>query len=435
MRRLDYLNSTAGQITLQRARQLNTLHCMLEGHEPRSKNSISSGEKIAFQAEVLKYMTGMKRRYFRAPVSIEFDFFPTKPNPPAAHTLPKNYLDLLSHPNKGVVTNRKRIVFEDDRQVQYLAVRYHIGHGQTRPSIWMRTAPYRDLVADLAMLESIRNGSIAGDGNRRSFGRQASSWNELCDENGSRQDDYSAIESLRTLERDKHTWVARFGEQTYKIMHTMKMREAQNQLLRALSMTPDKLICLLSPLFAGRNAQCFEDLHATTRQLMISPPFAIDLAHHNLKEAGDSTRYREMVRKMIRGFGERFNYFLPLRVPVGISILYQPPASGGIDLDNLARKIVPFVNEELKPPSNHLFDIDASKIGSGEHRRWFEQKRAVIKGMPKYSIVGYQVIQLPRLTTDGKHGFVRLILETGELFESLWSRTTRMIDKWTESLR
>jgi len=45
--------------------------------------------------------------------------------------------------------------------------------------------------------------------------------------------------------------------------------------------------------------------------------------------------------------------------------------------------------------------------------------------MPKHSITHYQVIQLPRLSGDSEHGFVRLILESGEGFETLWRKLIR----------
>lgn len=164
----------------------------------------------------------------------------------------------------------------------------------------------------------------------------------------------------------------------------------------------------------------------------MSAPLTIDLRHSNLKP-GESSVYKHFVKDTIEQFRQKHTRLFPLKTQVGITILFQPPASGSIDLDNLARRIVPFVNEELEPPSYNLRHVDISKISDASRLAWYLAKQDALKRFPKHSITHYEVIQLPRLTTDGDDGFVRLILEPGNFFESHWSRIEGLIDSWKDS--
>lgn len=215
MKRRDYLNTFEGQVRLRRKRQMNRLQFVFNGQEPKSKNAISEEEKEAFQNTILTKMKEQQRRYFKASVALQFDFFPHKNNPPALHTMPKNYLDLLAKPVAGVTSTRKRLVFEDDRQVRYLAVKYHIQSNATEPSIWLKAAPFRDFVSDIALLKKIKDNELrsCSDG---FFNRKSSlSWDELI---GDDEDTHNneAIDLLREHERNKQSWVSHYGQDVYE---------------------------------------------------------------------------------------------------------------------------------------------------------------------------------------------------------------------------
>jgi hypothetical protein len=95
---------------------------------------------------------------------------------------------------------------------------------------------------------------------------------------------------------------------------------------------------------------------------------------------------------------------------------------------------VPFVNEELKPPSNLIMTFNAEQLPDPELRKWYQERQMAMKRMPKHSITHYQVIQLPRLSGDSEHGFVRLILESGEGFETLWRKIDTLADRWEKKV-
>lgn len=431
VKRSDYLKTVEGQVSLRRKRQMNRLHFMLDGQEPRSKNAISEAEKAAFQSAILTKMTERKRRHFKAPVALEFDFFPTENDPPALHTMPKNYLDLLEGPVAGVVPKRKRLVFENDRQVSYLAAKYHIRLDESRPSIWLKAAPYRDFVADIALLDKIQDNELEPASNGLLYQKSSVSWDDLTEDDDVMHND-DAVDQLREHERNKQFWVARFGEDVYEAWREMHIRDVQNHLLKTLALTPSKLIYLLSPLFSDLPPE-FDSIHDITRSNLISEPLTIDLKHSNLKQ-GESSLYKAFVKKTIASFREKHSRLFPLIAKVGITILFQPPASSSIDLDNLARRIVPFVNEELKPHSSLLMTVNTDRCGDPKLMDWYQEKQSALKRMPKHSITHYQVVHLPRLTDDSEHGFVRLLLEPGEHVETLWSKVENLADKWQEKV-
>jgi hypothetical protein len=429
VKRGDYLKTVEGQVSLRRKRQLNRLLFMIDGQEPRSKNAISKAEKVAFQDAILAKMTAQKRRHFKAPIAIEFDFFPTENDPPALHSIPKNYLDLLEGPVTVVARNRKRLLFENDRQVSYLAAKYHIPLDEAQPSIWLKAAPYRDFIADIALLNKIQHNELESVSGRLLYEKSSLSWDKLVEDDDTIHNN-DAVDQLRDHENNKQFWVSRFGEDVYEAWREMYLRDVQNHILKTLSLTPSMLILLLSPLFSDVPPE-FDSIYEIMRGNLISEPFAINLKHSNLKQ-GESSVYKAFVKKTMASFRKKNSRLFPLIAPVGITILFQPPAFGSIDLDNLARRIVPFVNEELKPPSDRLMNVDISRCRDPKLRQWFEEKRKVLKRMPKHSITHYQIFQLPRLTNDSENGFVRLLLELGEHAETLWSRIETLADKWQE---
>ena len=419
--------------------------------EPRSKNSISKEEAEAFQRAVLETLTTFKRRYFRSDVAVEFDFFPTANSPPAIHSLPKNYLDLLESPMESLGSTRKRLVLNDDRQVRYLAVKYHVlprpsdsdedddedslvSGGGRGPGIRLKVAPFANLLEDVALLRRLEKGELTGRGSRY-WTNAEDAWEEVRQEQErDRRREGDAVERLCDIERERESWVNQFGEQTYKAWHQMALVDAQKHLLRAFSVSSRSFVQLLSPHCMNMSAQ-LAALHAMSRDMIISPPLALGLHHSDLEE-GESKKFKQLVREVIKDFAGRFPHLIPLVTQVGLTILYQPPSNGlGIDLDNLARRIVPFFKDIMRPPSNHLFTVDLERIPRSDIAVSLAKARASLKGMPKHSVTHYQVVQLPRLEGDSEHGFVRLCLEPGDSPVTLWAKIEGYVDAWEEKLR
>jgi len=104
---------------------------------------------------------------------------------------------------------------------------------------------------------------------------------------------------------------------------------------------------------------------------------------------------------------KRFPILSPLKVPLGVIALYVPPKTQSIDLDNLARYIIPFVNETIQPPVGFVNNTN--------------------------SITRYQFIELPRFDGDSDTGYVRLIFDS-PFSRSVWDKVDKVIDKWGNSV-
>jgi len=428
----NYLNTIDCQISMWRRRQKKTFLLEPINMEPKSKKAISGGEKYAFQEAILKALKRWNKRYFKAPVALEIDLFPTANDPPAIHTIPKNYLDLLQIPIRSLNTRRKRLLLEDDRQIRYLAVKYHISGKSGLPSIRLKVAPYTNLLEDASLLDKALSGDIpdnsAGLSRRHSHSEE---WAKRFkdEEEGASSD---AIRELRDMEKDKTLWVSKFSEDVYEAVREMHLLDAQKELLGALSLSLRQFLSLISP--SSNDPTEIQGIYAAMRDTMLNPPLAIDLKHSDLKE-GESAAFKEAVKQALDDFKRRANLLMPLKVKVGVTILYQAPHVGGIDLDNLARRIIPFVHEQLQPPSDNIFTVDVTKIRDAKLKRWFTERRERLRRMPKYSVTHYQIVQLPRLKGDKKHGFVRLMFGPGDRTSSLWSQLEDAVRSWMDHVR
>lgn len=72
-----------------------------------------------FRQEVKKQLKEKNRRPFKSDLILEIDYFTTQNNPPALHTLSKNYLDLLHKPMPHI-DSFSGLLFKDDSQVKIL---------------------------------------------------------------------------------------------------------------------------------------------------------------------------------------------------------------------------------------------------------------------------------------------------------------------------
>ena len=121
----DYILTQEGQKNLLFRRRLKRLYFQIK-HDPKSKNHIDEEEKKCFQQQIVQTLQDFKRRAYRSPVIMKIDFFCNRNNPPAIHTLAKNYLDLLSIPIPDSYTKRKRLLYKDDRLIKILIINYQL---------------------------------------------------------------------------------------------------------------------------------------------------------------------------------------------------------------------------------------------------------------------------------------------------------------------
>ncbi len=436
MRRLEYFNTQKGQIYLRRQRQMSRLYFLHIDQEPKSKNSISTSETIYFQNEILKVLNQRTRRAYRSPVIVEIDFYSNQDNPPSIYTLAKNYLDLLEDPIPQSKITRKKLLYKDDRLIKILIVNYHLGMPSLRSGISIRIDALSNFRSDLELVDRIKKNDFEKDNdNFRSSSRGFSHFNmnEFDDD----EDDYfdNPITQLRQLERNRTSNIKVFGRETYEIQRDYLIKEVQKRYLKISELKIDQLLMLFSAFLNKREyyrfSNLFVDLNKRNRHLIIPPPFTIDLTHAP-SQKGEKSIFKSGVKKTLNSFKNKYPILFPLRNQISVTVLHVPPRNQSIDLDNLARYIIPFVNSVIMPPSTFLNTIDITRMKDCDIKKRFLQDMKKIPKIPKYSITNYQFIELPRFDGDPNEGYVLLIFEDGFVHGSLWRKIDDIIEKWED---
>jgi hypothetical protein len=167
------------------------------------------------------------------------------------------------------------------------------------------------------------------------------------------------------------------------------------------------------------------------RKLILSSPANIYLKSIPLKP-GDTAAYKLAIQAILDEFRTKYPILFPLRVQLSVTLFYCPPAVGGIDLDNLARIVIPVINEAFMPPSTFLRSI--SMDNNNPYLTLIAEDLQRLKKLPKASVSNYQIIELPRRSADPKEGFVRLLLEDGYNYDSIWRRIDQYIAEWMKTV-
>ncbi|WFA88046.1 hypothetical protein [Paenibacillus amylolyticus] len=408
MRRLDYLLKTSrGNLDRYMARYARRLSFLIN-QEPYSKNSMSLAEQLRFQQEISDYLEKSKRRAFKGPVILKMDFFPSKGNPPSIHQLAKNYLDLLWRPVQGMVNPRLLLI--DDRQISILIVNYHVQTENPTPRIEIKIAPMRDFVDDIRLVEKIRSKiSFPEDEHYLSYDEREVFSSELKDPIKELEKSRESLIVTRSLKGD-------IDVSLFDKLYEMSMRDYQSAFFLMEKFKSTDLIGLyldqdyLTDEFLGH---IFEQYRKMIITYSLQPLRTAGLPIRS----GETRQFKDTIRDMIQQFRDKYPVLIPLLINLNLTILYVPPKVQEIDLDNLARYIVPLINEALKPPSGI----------------WFSGYQHPI-GFPKHTIIQYQIIKIPRSNNDPENGSVKLVFGEYSPYKDCWSDFDDVIDRWSDAI-
>lgn len=447
MRRLEFFETRRGQEALLWRRQLRQQRFIVEV-EPKTKRGMTQAEKLVFQQKVIEQQIQLHRRAFRSEIVLNLIFHPSsKKHPaPSLHQVAKNFIDLLGVPCSGLCTRRKRILFQDDRNIKLLGVTYWLGLPTDTPKVYITAAPLTDFLDDVALARRILNNDFS-DANGDSLSIQGWRSQEFLREvDDLLEDDKDFSDALSEYDRWKareHEIRSRFGSSAFEVYQRFLLQQAQAAFLQQtiprlsgwLSLFPRKGYELGGLGESVEIGHFFLALERSTRNLLLSPPIALDLRH--LPNEGFRTKeFKVEVKKALEGFRKRVPWLFPLLVPVDVTIFCVPPdGPRGIDLDNLARYILPVVNNVLRPPSTLLNTIKLDSMPNS----WIKnQLQAALQNQPRppmNSVRMYQVIELPRLAGDPPEGYVRLMVSGGEATpNTIWEKIHRLLTAWSESL-
>ncbi len=398
---------------------------------PQSKTSADAAQTRSFQDALVQglHVAGRKQA-MTGDVAVQLDFAVQPPNPPEVHTLAKHYLDVFQHPAPDSAIQRPRVLLQDDRQVKVLICNYHLAQ-DFGPGIMVRVAPLSDFVNNLELANRIRH--------ERFDDARSIRWKDEWRLGGFQEEERLLELEEHFYEFTKHQkrYERAFGTVAFEAMREGARRDLQQCLLERREPRPDQLGALYAPL-VGTGQQLGSGLRAmrvsTSRmlkQFFEADGMSIDLGAPAIRE-GQSAEFRAAIASTLSKHRAVEPVMFPLLSTLGVTMLYLPPKEGhaqGIDLDNLARRVIPHIHTELRPPSNLAHTIQLDGLPKELRSAW-EADLEKLKRTPKHHVTRYQVLVLPRFSGDPIDGRVRIVLHSGDRYTGPWDELNSLLSKW-----
>lgn len=426
----EYIQTPRGQYSRYRWRGMHGYSYYIFDREPPGQGT-NNTQKADFQYEILEKMKEHKRRSYSSKIVAEIWLDPTVQNPPHIHTAMKKLLDIFESPLPESGIERKGLIYENDNQISYLSVRYHLG-GKDR-GIRVKFAPFRHFVDNLKLAHDILSGRYNDFINRFDFEREMEDINRYCEDHNFSE----VIEEFRRHEEEKEIFLKHFSTRAYNSMHFMKKMQAQEALLSMSKLSIDDLYSVFSAseIFTKNNVHLIEIAEIVAGWVTDSP---IRMQLPSLPtEEGQRNQFKEQIREGMRAFKTHYDILEPLYIPVILEAIYKPPVtSEGFykDLDNIIGDfILPIFHEEFRPPPTHSAILSSVEYADGD------PLEGMIRDIPKsvpYSVAGYEIVEIPRHPNDEENGFLVIGLSPGSYAShSLWYRIDEVIEKWGKSIR
>jgi hypothetical protein len=423
MTRTEYLETIEGQSYERLKRKIKTVYLDIE-QEPKSKGSISNQEKLFFRKEIKRQLKEMNRRPHRGDIVLEIDYFTTQNNPPALHTLSKNYLDLLHKPIPQI-DNYKGLLFQDDSQIKILISNYHLNeYGKQKPHIRISSYSLGNLYKDIELADRILSDKFDDSDNLR-YSRFE---DDFEFDNSS-----DCYDDLNNLENNKKYYINNFGEQFYDLQKHFYKRQIQERYLKLNKLEIRDLISLFQSNFSYNkkyaNDLGFQKIWDTDRKLIFFTSDFLELGNAPAQE-GETSIFKETLQKGLRILKEKYKILFPLLQPISVLITFLPPKHNVIDLDNLARYIVPFVNEIFEPPASFKLTYDRKYLNE-----LLKKEVEIVQRFPPNSIASYQLIHIPRKENDPENGEIKFVITDGLYnISNVWRIVDDIIEKWERTL-
>ncbi len=430
MTRSEYLETIEGQYNERSKRKMKIVYLNIE-QEPKSKRGISNQEKLFFRQEVKRQLKAMNRRPYGGDIILEIDYFTTQNNPPALHTLSKNYLDLLHKPIPEI-DNYKGILFKDDSQIKILISHYHLDEfGKQKPHIRIRSYNLSKFYKDIELADRIINNKF--DDSDYFLHSKLKNYSEKDLE---LDDDSDYFAEIKDLKNSKDFHINNFGEQSYYFQKDFLIRRIQERYLRQNKLELFELISLFKSNFSFYKKYANDirfkeiwDTWDTNRNLIFLASNFLELGNAPLRE-GETSIFKENLQKKLRSFKKKYKILFPLLQPISVIIIFLPPKYNIVDLDNLARYIVPFVNDILKPPASFQLIYDKKYLN-----KLLKKDVELVQRFPPNSIASYQLIHIPRKENDPDNGEIKFIITDGLYNKSnVWKIINDFIEKWEETI-
>jgi hypothetical protein len=422
MTRTEYLETIEGQSNERTKRWIKTNYLTIQ-QEPKSKNSISGEEKIFFRQEVKRQLKESNRRAHTGDIILEIDFYTTQNNPPALHTLSKNYLDLL---HKSIEEDKLNgLLFKDDGQIKVLIANYHLNiFGEQKPEIGITSYSLSNFIKDIELTDRICTNKF---NDFDSFMHRRDTYETEREE--SMLDTYDFWKDLRSLEKNQDSYIKQFGQEFCDLQKNFLTRRIQEKYLKQNEIGIRDLTTLFQNKFSYykkySSDKHFQSIWGITSGFIFLTSDFIGLGKAPTLE-GETKIFKKELQDQLKVFKEKHKVLFPLLQPINVTITFTPPKHNILDLDNLARYIVPFINDIFQPPVTHRHSYDNKYLNL-----FLKNEANFLQKFPPHSITGYQIIHIPRKEDDPKDGKIDIVITDGlGLKSNVWHLVDDTIDKW-----
>ena len=414
--------------------RLRSWFCVEVDQEPKSK-SIKKEDAIYFQNKVLEALKKRCKRAYNSPIVLQIDFYTSQKTPPGIHSLAKNYLDLLKDPVPGLKIKCRKVLYNDDRQVKLLIVNYHLGEG---PAIHIQAETLRSFICDLDLIRRIQADDFE-EGNKFDDYELSDARDELDDKltGDDLDDDDFTVRELRELESQKDPYIKKLGLKSYLAYRNMLIRGIQHNYLKSRQLDINWLLSIFPSFYLHEKSRAtgielYKNIAHMGRNFVSTIGIHLPSKPTNKEKTKE---FKEEIKRTFENFKKKYPVLFPLTSVLGVTVLFLPPKGEITDLDNLARKyIVPFINEIVQPPRHYVETINIDDMTDDPLKKHFLEELSRLPKDPRYSIVQYQIIEVPRIADDSPEGYIRLFFNDGSYESNLWAKLKHILDEWEDSL-
>jgi hypothetical protein len=384
----EFMDSDAGAFARFKGRRSQRIGIPIFDIEPQSKR-MSNEDRDKFQQAVADHMKAVNRRAFRGDVALKLDLSTTSKDAPQAHTIAKNFLDLLGAKRSNVKWPSRHLLYADDRQIQALFVSCR--HGEKHPSILVQAQPFGNLIDDLELATK----AIHDPSNQYA----------LMHRDDERRDWLKTFRELRKEEKEQR---AHWGDDFYDAYLKMVRVNAQKAALLQ-SAVDIPVIGWMYGLPRGINTRFSKDiwpemLSESKLRLQVGElPFV----------PGSSNAFGKSVAEEIKAFKERWDWLMsPLVVAVALEVIVRPnpKTTPNVlhDLDNVVRDyLIPGIVPSFGTVSDHRWTIDFKDMAKRHPELDWGPSPMPPTGT-KWGVTRYEAWRLPPV--ENTKGFVSVAL-------------------------
>jgi len=383
MNRTEYLNTKFGQWHEHFKRKQDVIEFEIN-HEPKSKNGIHKNEAELFRKQIINQLKEKRRRAFRGSLVLEIEFHTTKNDPPTVHNLTKNYLDLL-HKEMPTVDKRKHLLFKDDSQIKLLIAELYFKEKEDDvPLIKMKAYRYSHFLKDLDLVRKISMNSFTPDD------YDDDNYKGEIEENDIQPFEHDLFDNFN-LEFDSNWYIEKIGYDLPTALKQSRERHHQGNYLSSNRVKAIDLAILSlndkKPISNSKYNINWDDLF---KNLIFITSNLIGLGETPTKKRGKKI-VKEQMRDTLTKFQKKHPNLIPLYHPIGITVIFKPAKNNLLDLDNLARYVLPIINEIFQPPIQYLDIPPQVSLRESELKYIGTEQR-----IPKNGVMSYQVLKLER---------------------------------------